>query len=77
MQSADVRDRHRAVIPAPTEVDEVDLVAVRTYWQLVRQRFVRNKLAVFGAITLLIIIAIAIIVPFADRRPVPEVEPRA
>lgn len=64
MQSADVRIG-TGQVPAPTEIDEVDLVAVRTYWQLVRQRFIRNKLAVVGAITLIIIVAIAIIVPYA------------
>ena len=38
-------------------VDEVDLTPVRTYWQLVRQRFVRHRLAViaFFLMTILII----------------------
>ena len=34
----------------PTEVDEVDLVPVRTYWQLVRQRFLQHRLAVIGPV---------------------------
>ena len=48
---------------SPTEVDEVDLVPVRTFWQLVRQRFLRHRLAVIAVFTLLIIIAIAIVIP--------------
>ena len=49
MQSVDVRrDRRPGVLPVPNEVDEVDLVPVRTYWQLVRQRFVRHQLAVIA-----------------------------
>jgi peptide/nickel transport system permease protein len=63
MQQVDVQ-AGTGVLPAPTEFDEVDLVPVRTYWQLVRQRFVRHQLAVIGTVTLLIIIAIAAIVPF-------------
>jgi peptide/nickel transport system permease protein len=63
MQQADVQ-AGTGVLPAPTDVDEVDLVPVRTYWQLVRQRFVRHQLAVIGAVTLLIIIAVALIVPY-------------
>jgi len=63
MQGADVR-AGTGVVPVPVEVDEVDLVPVRTYWQLVRQRFLRHRLAVIGAITLTIIIIISIIVPF-------------
>ncbi len=63
MQSADVRTGPGA-IPVPADMDEVDLVPVRTYWQLVRQRFARHQLAVIGTITLIIIIAVAVIVPF-------------
>jgi ABC-type dipeptide/oligopeptide/nickel transport system permease subunit len=63
MQSADVRTGTGA-IPIPTDLDEVDLVPVRTYWQLVRQRFLRHQLAVIGTITLVIIIVIAAVVPF-------------
>ena len=47
----------RAWCPSrPAEVDEVDLVPVRTYWQLVRQRFLHHKLAVIAVITLIIIV---------------------
>ena len=63
MQSADVRTG-TGTLPVPAEVDEVDLVPVRTYWQLVRQRFLRHQLAVIGTVTLAIIIAVAIVVPF-------------
>ncbi len=62
MQGADVRTAPGA-IPLPSDVDEVDLVPVRTYWQLVRQRFLRHQLAVIGAITLAIIVAIATVIP--------------
>jgi peptide/nickel transport system permease protein len=55
MQSADLRTAPGA-LPVPTEVDEVDLVPVRTYWQLVRQRFLHHKLAVIAVITLIIIV---------------------
>ena len=63
MQSADVRTG-TGTLPVPAEVDEVDLVPVRTYWQLVRQRFLRHQLAVIGTVTLAIIIAVAIVIPF-------------
>ncbi len=45
------------------EVDEVDLAPVRTYWQLVRRRFVRHRMAVISLITLTILIAFAVLVP--------------
>jgi peptide/nickel transport system permease protein len=48
---------------AGQSVDEVDLIPVRTYWQLVRQRFVQHKLAVIALFVLSILIAVAIIVP--------------
>jgi peptide/nickel transport system permease protein len=63
MQSADVKTG-TGVLPVPTEVDEIDLVPVRTYWQLARQRFLRHQLAVISVVTLTIIVAIAFIVPF-------------
>jgi ABC-type dipeptide/oligopeptide/nickel transport system permease subunit len=46
-------------------VDEVDLVPVRTYWQLVRQRFLRHRLAVIAVVILAILIAVSIVVPLA------------
>ena len=32
----------------PEAVDEIDLIPVRTYWQLVRQRFLQHRLAVIA-----------------------------
>ena len=61
--SVDVRSAP-GTLPVPNEADEVDLVPVRTYWQLVRQRFLRHRLAVIALVTLAILIAIAAIVPF-------------
>jgi peptide/nickel transport system permease protein len=60
MESADARATRRLAAP---EVDEVDLVPVRTYWQLVRQRFLRHRLAVIALVTLAILIVITAVVP--------------
>jgi len=43
--------------------DEVDLIPVRTYWQLARQRFIQHRLAVIALFTLLVLVSIAIVVP--------------
>ena len=48
--------------PAP-EVDEVDLIPVRTYWQLVRQRFVQHRLAVIALFLMIILVTLAIVIP--------------
>jgi peptide/nickel transport system permease protein len=45
------------------EQDEVDLIPVRTYWQLVRQRFLAHRLAVIALFTMSTLVALAIIVP--------------
>lgn len=45
------------------DTDDIDRTEVRSYWQLARQRFVRHRLAVFGAITLIFLIAASLIVP--------------
>jgi peptide/nickel transport system permease protein len=45
------------------EQDEVDLIPVRTYWQLVRQRFLQHRLAVIALFTMSALVAMAIIVP--------------
>ncbi|HEV3485669.1 MAG TPA: ABC transporter permease [Vicinamibacterales bacterium] len=45
------------------DTEEVDLIPVRTYWQLVRQRFMRHRLAVIALVVLAILVAAAIIVP--------------
>jgi peptide/nickel transport system permease protein len=51
-----------ARIDAPG-ADEVDLIPVRTYWQLVRARFFQNRLAVMGLIMLVILVSSSIIFP--------------
>lgn len=48
---------------APGAVDEVDLTPVRTYWELVRQRFVQHRLAVVALFLMVALASIAIIVP--------------
>ena len=60
--SVDVRAGTGSV-PLQSEVDEVDLVPVRTYWQLVRQRFLRHRLAVIAAVVLTLLVVVAIAVP--------------
>ena len=52
-------------LPLPSDIDEVDLVPVRTYWQLVRQRFLRHRLAVISVVVLAILIAASIAIPLA------------
>jgi peptide/nickel transport system permease protein len=46
------------------DTDDLDRTEVRTYWQLVRQRFVKHRMAVLGAITLVVMIVLALVVPF-------------
>jgi peptide/nickel transport system permease protein len=43
--------------------DEVDLIPVRTYWMLVRQRFLQHRLAVIALFLMLFLVAIAVIIP--------------
>ena len=45
------------------EVDEVDLVPVQTYWQLVRRRFFQNRMAVIAMFMMATLILSAIIFP--------------
>jgi peptide/nickel transport system permease protein len=45
------------------EQDEVDLIPVRTYWQLVRQRFLAHRLAVIALFTMSALVTLALIVP--------------
>ncbi len=61
MQSADTLTP--GILAEAGEVDEVDLVPVRTYWQLVRMRFLRHRLAVIALVTLSILIVMSIVVP--------------
>jgi peptide/nickel transport system permease protein len=54
------------VTPTAAEIadtEEVDLIPVRTYWQLVRQRFVRHRLAVIALVVLAILVTLAILIP--------------
>jgi peptide/nickel transport system permease protein len=60
--SVDVR-AGQGTVPVANEADEVDLVPVRTYWQLVRKRFLRHKLAVIALVTLTILVTVAMLVP--------------
>ncbi len=46
------------------DTDDVDRTEVRTYWYLVRRRFVRHRLAVLGAITLSVLVVLSLVVPF-------------
>jgi len=55
-------------LPLPSDVDEVDLVPVRTYWQLVRQRFLRHRLAVISVVVLSILIVLSVVIPLATGR---------
>ena len=52
-------------LPAqPTaEVDEVDLVPVRTYWQLVRKRFLQHRMATIALVLMLVLVTSAIVFP--------------
>jgi peptide/nickel transport system permease protein len=55
-------ERRRAE-EAAAESAEIDRTPVRTYWQLVRQRFMKHRLAVFAVIMLIILATFAIVVP--------------
>ncbi len=44
-------------------IDEVDLAPVRTYWQLVRQRFTRHRLAVIALFLMAILISASLLIP--------------
>jgi len=45
------------------DTDEVDLTPVRTFWQLVRQRFIQHRLAVIALIIMIVLVVLAIAVP--------------
>ena len=57
---------------ADDTIDEVDLTPVRTYWQLVRQRFVQHRLAVVAMFMMGVLIAIAVVIPTLTGDAVPE-----
>ena len=58
-------DRQAAMAQGAADgtVDEVDLIPVRTYWQLVRQRFVQHRLAVIALVLMIVLVTVAVIVP--------------
>jgi peptide/nickel transport system permease protein len=45
------------------DTEDIDRTEVRSYWSLVRQRFLRHRLAVVGAITLASLIVLSLVVP--------------
>jgi ABC-type dipeptide/oligopeptide/nickel transport system permease subunit len=55
-------ERRRAE-EAEAESADIDRTPVRTYWQLVRQRFMKHRLAVVAVVMLAILSAYALIVP--------------
>jgi ABC-type dipeptide/oligopeptide/nickel transport system permease subunit len=51
------------VLAPISDTEEIDLIPVRTYWQLVRQRFMQHRLAVIALFLMLTLVAFAIVVP--------------
>lgn len=49
--------------PAVEDSDDIDRTEVRSYWQLVRTRFFRHRLAVFGAVVLTLLVVLSLVVP--------------
>jgi peptide/nickel transport system permease protein len=45
------------------DADAVDVTPVRTYWQLARRRFLRNRLAVVGLIVLALLVVASVVIP--------------
>ena len=52
-----------AGVVVEADLEEVDATPVRTYWQLARQRFLRNRLAVAGLAVLAVLVAGSFAVP--------------
>jgi peptide/nickel transport system permease protein len=52
-------------LPAEADLEEIDRRPVRTYWQLARRRFVRNRMAVAGLVVLAVLAIGAIAIPAA------------
>jgi ABC-type dipeptide/oligopeptide/nickel transport system permease subunit len=59
--AAEIERRRRE--EAEAESADIDRTPVRTYWQLVRQRFMKHRLAVVAVVMLAILSAYALIVP--------------
>jgi peptide/nickel transport system permease protein len=60
--SAEIERRRRD--EAEAESAEIDRTPVRTYWQLVRRRFLRHRIAVIAVVVLALLTTYAIAVPF-------------
>lgn len=61
---ADIQLPVSASTAGPTsDADEVDLTPVRTFWQLVRQRFLQHRLAVIALVIMIVLVVLAIAVP--------------
>jgi ABC-type dipeptide/oligopeptide/nickel transport system permease subunit len=56
---------HTGTAVGDSDFDETDLTPVRTFWQLVRQRFLQHKLAVISVVIMSVLITLAIVVPLA------------
>jgi ABC-type dipeptide/oligopeptide/nickel transport system permease subunit len=63
MESTQLAPIPAAAGQARSTVDEVDLTPVRTYWQLVRQRFMQHRLAVIGLVMMATLTTMAIVIP--------------
>ena len=65
MQRAEVSayDVQRPAVADAAGTEEIDRTPVRTYWQLVRRRFVRHRLAVGSAVLLAILLTAAVVLP--------------
>ncbi len=48
-----------------SDTDEIDLIPVRTFWQLARQRFMQHRLAVIALFVLAILLVMATVIPLA------------
>jgi len=64
VSDANLREiERRRLEEAAADSAEIDRTPVRTYWQLVRQRFLKHRLAVFAVIVLIVLAVYAIVVP--------------
>ena len=45
------------------DTDALDVTPIRTYWQLARRRFLRNRLAVAGLIVLALLVVASVVIP--------------
>jgi ABC-type dipeptide/oligopeptide/nickel transport system permease subunit len=64
VSDANLREiERRRLEEAAAESAEIDRTPVRTYWQLVRQRFLKHRLAVIAVIVLIVLVIYAIVVP--------------